>query len=705
MLKDLNLRAVYDSSEQSLVHDLIVPLLSISKIYLRGVGFFTSSWLKIAAAGLVHLVENGGTGKIVMSPILQESDLKAFQAGEAAKRDELLKQALRETISDLRDSLEHDTLNALAWMIADNLIEFRLAVARDAIGTGDYHDKVGVFVDETGDTVAIHGSFNDSYHGSLNGEAFSVFKSWELGQLPYVKQHKDRLTRLWEEGNSQFTILSLPEAVRKDLIKLRTTPYPPYRISSNPKIAGSGRTLHDFQKLAIEAWQAAGFQGVFEMATGTGKTFTSLSAAHMLLQNHDQLAVVILVPFLHLLDQWKQNCEEFGFDVMLCSGSHAGWETQLHGQTLNFNIRVLKQLCILAVHDTAASSRFLNAIARLPQECTMVIGDEVHALGSGKHRKAMFPNAKYRLGLSATPRRWYDEEGTAELFNYFGKVCFSYSIDDAIGKYLTPYDYYPVLVNFTPAEEEAYEDITKRIRLFGQLIKEGREDKKRLEKLLIDRALIVSRAENKLTRLLGILESDIAQGNGRLTDHTLIYCAPGTHQKVLRAVADLNVRAREFVHQVGLSDRQKVLDDFDQGHLQALVAIKCLDEGVDVPSTRNAFFLASTTNPREFVQRRGRVLRLHPGKNRAVIYDFFVIPPRDHDRNEADSGTSLLRSQLPRFAEFVSAATNRYEARSAFFDILDSYGLLHLMDLKPWDIYRAHCEESKVEEVFDNSNA
>jgi hypothetical protein len=200
MLRDLELRPVYDSAECDLVLDLIVPLLAESQEYWRGVGFFTSGWLRTACKGVVQLVNNAGSARIVTSPMMQREDWEALQVGDAAKQDAVLRETLRRNIADLARALAQDTLNALAWMVADGVLEFRFAIPRDFNMGGDYHDKVGVFIDQKGDLVAIHGSFNDSVKGSLNGEAFSVFRSWEEGQRPYVEQHRARLTKLCEVG-------------------------------------------------------------------------------------------------------------------------------------------------------------------------------------------------------------------------------------------------------------------------------------------------------------------------------------------------------------------------------------------------------------------------------------------------------------------------------------------------------------------------
>ena len=710
MLKSLSLLPVYDSSEYNLIQDLIVPLLTHSHEYLRGVGFFTSGWLRIASDGIVKLVENGGRARFVVSPILEKHDWEALQLGKDAKNDDWLMHILDKNIQDLATSLEKDTRNTLAWMVAEDILEFKFAIPRVKESGGDYHDKVGVFTDSEGNMVAIHGSFNDTVKGSLNGEAFSVFKSWELGQSPYVHKHLERLSKLFSGGNSQFRVYTIPEAAKESFIKLRYNNLRPYSLPLNKKLIIDDRfephcpvKLYPFQRKAINSWFDANCCGILEMATGTGKTITSLAAAVSRVKMLGKLSLIILVPYLHLLEQWQRVCEEFGFLPILCSGEHHGWQLEVLSKIQDFNVGVLSNICIVAVHNTAASEKFKKATKRLPPEYTMIICDEVHALGAPTMQDAFIPQASMRLGLSATPRRWFDEKGTKAILSYFEKVCFELPIDEAIGKYLTPYAYYPILTNLTPKEISEYEDLTQKISTLSSKPENDIDSEETFKKLLIKRAKIVASAEQKMPKLVDILKSKIrnAVQSGKEIRDILVYCAPGLHKDVLKAVSGLGLRCHEFVHTVSMSDRGKVLNQFEKGIIQVLVAIKCLDEGVDVPSTRTAFFLASTTNPREFVQRRGRVLRLFEEKKKAEIYDFIVIPDPPSVSFNEKIGKSLLRREMPRFAEFSSSALNEFEARAIVRDLLDRYGMLHLMDEKPWDIYHEMMSSGKANNPFN----
>ena len=696
MLRSLNLKSVYDSSDCDLVADLIVPLLSNSQQYFRGVGYFSSGWLKVASDGIVRLVEAGGRASVIMSPILDERDLQAMTKGEEAKDNPILRKALLDGLGELRVSLKSDTLNCLAWLIADELLDIRFAIPRPGWTGGDYHDKVAVFSDSSGDVVAIHGSYNDSIKGTLNGEAFSVFRSWVSGHESFVEQHQKRLLSLWEGANPKFFSYKIPDAVRNEFIKLRTTLTPPYGTfgTNNPSrksaiTVPAGRVPRPYQCEAIKQWVNNDFCGIFEMATGTGKTITSLLAATELSKREAPIAVVILVPYLHLQEQWADTCKEFGLNPILCGSQNSHWYLQAKSKTRDFNSGALESISIIAVHDTAATDQFGDLIHGIRKGRRLLIADEVHNLGARQLRKSLLSDFECRLGLSATPQRWFDDDGTKLIMDYFRGICFSYPIETAIGKHLVPYSYTPVIVNLLPDEMTEYEVLSQRIGLVVSKEKPTLDDEKRLKMLLIQRSAIISSARSKLLTLVAMLKdriSETAAGRPRI-QHTLVYCGPGQHLNVLRDIAGLGIRCHEFVHTVALSERSKLLRQFDNGDIDVLVAVKCLDEGVDIPSTQTAYFLASTSNPREFVQRRGRILRCFPGKERAEVYDFLTFPEKSYWSTKRDIDKGLLQREMPRFAEFSGIAENRFECRKAVWDILDTYEMLNLLDEKPWDIY------------------
>ncbi len=700
MLKKLKLKAVYDSSEYDLVRDLIVPLLSNSIRYDRGVGFFTSGWLRIASAGLVEFASNGGKARVIMSPIISKDDLEAMKKGEEAKNNKILYKVLMNTVNDLGKSLKEDPLNTLAWLIADEIMEIRFAIPTGRLKGGDFHDKFAIFEDDNGHRVAIHGSYNDSIHGTLNGESFSVFKSWEDGQLEYLDNHDNRFHLIWNNKNKLFDIYSIPDAVKKKIIQYRTRSRP-YRTPGfgQDKVldlinvtTSQTLELRDYQRKAIKSWEDSNFSGIFSMATGTGKTLTSLACASNIYEEKNNLALVVVAPYLHLIEQWKKEMTKFGFMPILCSSSHRNWFSNLQSRIQDYNLGFREKVSCIITHSSAANKDFQNLLTQIKREPKMAIYDEVHHLGASTLSKALSKEMKYRIGLSATPERWFDIKGTERIMQYFSGVCFSFPLEEAIGKYLVPYRYFPHILELTYKEFDEYGELSKRI---AKTINDEEDinENEYLQVLLRKRGRLINNAERKLETLYSLLRNKI----DKAFSHVLFYSPVGEHKSILKTVANMGIKAREFVSDVEYKERKEILKQFAGGDIQALVAMKCLDEGVDVPSIKTAFILASTTNPKEFIQRRGRILRKFPGKKEAFIHDFIVVPPLSvaNNNKKQETSKSILRREMPRFAEFSSSASNEFEARSSIRNVLEKFNALYMLDLKPWDLY----EENKREDL------
>ncbi|MEI8012715.1 MAG: DEAD/DEAH box helicase family protein [Candidatus Omnitrophota bacterium] len=703
MLTDLSLKAVYDSSECDLVKDLFCPLLQNSFKYDRGVGFFSSSWLRLASEGLQDFTEGEGAARFIMSPIISDTDWHAIQLGNAARNDAILYTSLIDSIESLKTEMEERPLNALAWLIADEVISIKFAIPTGRLNGGDFHDKYAIFEDENGNKVAIHGSYNDSMHASLNGESFSVFKSWDSGQLDYVVNHQRRFVSVWENQNPLFRVFDIPQAVKEAIIRLRTTDRPykkhklPIDIPLQPPLIPSLQetiTLWDYQEKAISNWRNANFRGLFEMATGTGKTITSIAGAKNVCNENGGCFLLVSVPYIHLIEQWEKDLLKFDFMPIACSSDHGNWEAGLASKIQDYNAGFRKSLCCLVTHQTASLDNFQRIVVVVKRKPIIGIFDEAHGLGAKSLRKGLLPSVDYRIGLSATPARWFDSEGTQVLMDYFSNVCFSFPLEEAIGKFLCKYHYYPHVVELTEYEFSEYIELSKTIKkAFGS----GKDidDNPYLASLLRARSDLINKAENKIKVFRDVLldEMNKSKEAGRPFSKVLFYAPVGEHKEILNIVASQGIRAREFVGEIDNEDRQRSLADFASGDLQALVAMKCLDQGVNVPSTETAFILASTTNPIQFIQRRGRILRKFPGKDLAYIHDFVVVPPlSENPEKNLEYKQALLQREMPRFAEFSSVSANEFEARKGFRSILDQFHSLHLFDLKPWDIYKINLE-------------
>ncbi len=434
----------------------------------------------------------------------------------------------------------------------------------------------------------------------------------------------------------------------------------------------SNITLRNYQNDAIEAWFAHKCQGLLEMATGTGKTITALAASVYLYKQENRLAVIITVPYQHLVDQWEQEAREFGYWPILIYKSKTSWLQNLNHQIMEYNGGYRQTIAVITTHTTFSKPEFQGCIARL-KGSSLLIADEAHHLGAKSHRQNYPEHILFRLALSATPDRWFDDIGTLALRSYFGKTVFSFPLENAIGISLTPYYYYPHLVSLTDEELDQYYELSRKIAQLANI-----QDEKKfqlVEMLLIRRTKLMNNAENKL-----LILSDLINNQSDIT-HTLFYCAPEQIEKVSRLLGwEKGLLIHRFTAEENTQKRQQLLTAFANGQLQALLAMKCLDEGVDVPSTNTAYILASSGNPREFIQRRGRVLRKAPGKEYSSIHDLITVPPVV-DANLRDSPTfrlerHIIRRELQRFKEFANLAKNKQKAIDVIWDIAKQYGLL-----------------------------
>ncbi len=689
-LRSLNLPSTLDTSNADIITDFFVPALSVSVRYDRGVGFFSAGWLRVAAKGMAALARNSGRARWVTSPILSEEDWQALQLGEAARHDEVLRRAIERNLDDLERSLEQETLSTLAWLVADGILDFKLALPRNKLERGEFHDKFGVFTDAAGNQVSFNGSYNDSVQGTRNYESIKIFCSWLPAFAPLVRADAERFERLWNNFDPNVQVFDLPEAARARIVRLRTRerPYPEpdweklrllrktralyeARLPARPRVPPH-ITLRDYQIQAIEAWFAHGCRGLLEMATGTGKTITALAASARLYERERRLAVVVAVPYQHLVDQWCEEARAFGYRPVLAYQSKTRWLDELNARVVEYNGGYRRFISVITTHTTFISPEFQGTIARLKGP-SLLIADEAHHLGAERSRQRYPQNIDFRLALSATPDRWFDDIGTAALRAYFGETVFSFPLDKAIGISLTPYYYYPYLVPLTDEEMERYEELSAKI---ARLIDwEDEEGQQALKMLLIRRAELLNKAENKLSAL-----SDLVDAQDTI-DHALFYCAPGQIEDVLHLLGwEKGLLVHRFTAEEGPKERQQLLTDFANGDLQALVAMKCLDEGVDVPSTRTAFILASSSNPREFIQRRGRILRKAPGKEFATIYDLIAVPPTawtvSRDSLTFQAERSIVRRELQRFKEFASPALNKHQALDVIWEIAKRYSLM-----------------------------
>ncbi|MEA5583634.1 DNA phosphorothioation system restriction enzyme [Nodularia harveyana UHCC-0300] len=448
--------------------------------------------------------------------------------------------------------------------------------------------------------------------------------------------------------------------------------------------------LRPYQQQAITSWFANNGRGTLKMATGSGKTITALAIACELYQQINLQLLLVICPYRHLVTQWARECQKFNLQPILAFENLRTWQSQLSTQLYNLRSGSQNFITVITTNFTLISDGFQSQLKYFPPK-TLIIGDEAHNLGAPKLEENLPRRVGLRLGLSATPERYFDDDGTQSLFDYFGAVLQpEFTLRDAIAQgALVHYLYHPILVELTPAESIAYLKLTKKIGR-SLLYRQGEnrppgnlEDHQDLKPLLMQRARLIGTAENKLTALRELMTTR------RESTHTLFYCSDGSQEagqrsslRQLKAVAkilgvDLGYKVNTYTAHTPLKERETLRHQFESGELQGLVAIRCLDEGVDIPAIQTAVILSSSGNPRQFIQRRGRVLRPHIGKQRATIFDMIVLPP-DLDRETIEIERNLLKKELRRFVEFADLADNAGQARIKLLDLQKRYGLLDI---------------------------
>ena len=667
-------------------------------LYRRAVGYFTSGSLRLVARGAAQLFKSGGRIQLVTSPKLSEEDVDAIEKGYEG-RGQRIRKLCEVELEQLTTELERESLNALAWLISSGLLEIKLAIRVDPrtgrLVRGIYHEKIGIFEDAEGNMIAFTGSQNETEGGLVNNfESIDVYWSWDD---PHGRTRAKAIDfdDLWAGApNDRGLLVDDFTDVAKELLQKykRDTPptldpeshslSPSKRNSATVPVLPMSLKLYEHQLDGIRNWVTAGGKGILQMATGAGKTITALAAAVKLYEQLGLQALIIICPYRHLVLQWCREAEQFGFVPLLAFESIHRWAEQLTTQLNDSNSGSRKFICVITTNTTFASDALQSRLRYFPPN-TLLVGDEVHNLGSESLAVSLPESISLRLGLSATPERWFDEDGTARLFKYFGDILeprFTLKLALEL-KVLVPYKYIPILVELDESEQETYLELGAKIAKQWSI---GDSDSSSLKFLLLERSRLVASARNKLTALRSL-------GEGSLHDvgNLLIYCGDGTVEteidggvarqvdEVLRILgSDLGMRVSRYTADEDLEERETLRAQIEDGALQGLVAIRCLDEGVDIPSISTAVIMASSTNPRQFIQRRGRVLRRFSGKKFATIYDMVVVPPLE--AIVTDSERSLLRKELIRFVEFADLAMNSGEARLAILPLQKKFNLMDI---------------------------
>ena len=705
-LADLKFNLSYNNQECDIVRDFLSPALKEAVEYDRAVGFFSSTSLMSASVGIKNLVQNGGRIRLICSPRLSEEDINAINSGYEKRK--IIEEAINREFKAPEDEFEQERLNILSHLIADGVMDIKIATMKTESSQSMFHIKLGIIVDENSNFVAFNGSMNDSVNAFYgNGESIDVYTS--LGS-DYMRAYEKKkyFDSLWDNAERNIEIIDFPKSTvekiqsyHREFVdydvdrKEKEAKQPKVKKITNPETP-SYISIRDYQKEAFESWKEHDFKGIYDMATGTGKTYTALYSITELLKIKKQnLATIICCPDQHLVNQWAEDLDAFGFKYIVgfSASKQKDWKDRLKKAAFNYSHRVSKGFCFITTNDSFGSKFVQDIITSIKDDILLVV-DEAHNFGTERLVRMLDNRFKYRLALSATLERHNDLVGTESLYDFFGSKCIEYTLEMAINAgMLCRYYYYPVKVYLEEDELEKYNKLSEDLMKCIKFKPDGSiEYSKKAEMILINRARIVAGARMKLNKL-----EEIAS-KFKNDNHILVYCGSTTvvdtdyvenvaSDEEIRQVdaatsvlQGLGITTSQFTSNEDAKTREILKKEFDSGDvIQALVAIRCLDEGVNIPSIDKAIIMASSTNPKEYIQRRGRVLRLYKGKTHAVIYDFVTLP-RSLDEVSNISGfghdLGLVKREVARVKDFASLALNEYDSDELISEIEDVYGYI-----------------------------
>jgi superfamily II DNA or RNA helicase len=717
MFRKLDLRTNYSSETDDLYNEFFLPTLSQAVSYKRAVGFFSLGVLLNTPAAMSGIVRGKGRIELIFGKLVALDDFEAIRDGtvDPWEKQELpcFEQLLKENPGSL---LEYRT-RVIAWLFKAGRLEMKVAIRPQ----GMFHQKIGLLEDELGDVVTFSGSMNETTSAvdpRFNSEEIAVFRSWKAGQTEYVNNHRTAFAKLWSgETGSSTIVCGVPEAIEAGLkFVMERFPGAPEvdeetdkvrtfvsqrggEIVSKPSVPtavhGSPFAMREHQLEALRAWSANGYNGILELATGAGKTITAIYAATKTAQANEGIALIVAVPYQDLADQWCEELRQFNIHALQCYGSRADWETAANDYVRRNRDEQREFIAIVVVNRTLKSEHFQRFANRLNASRVFFIGDECHHHGGSGYDGKLLPGVRFRLGLSATPFHYLDDDANKRIQAVYDRSVFQYSLGDAVRDgVLTPYEYIPVPVELTPQEATDYLDLSDQIaRAFGAAQSDmSSPSGEKLKALLMRRARLVGAAENKMVELERLLDGKSVER------HSLFYCSDGrtllddddddledesdpAEMKQRHAVAQIlmrrGVRVSPFTSDENRWQRREILRQFKEGETEAMVAIRCLDEGIDVPACRTAYLIASSRNPRQFIQRRGRILRRSPGKDKARIYDFVVVMP-EHQVSTANAAVDFLKNELGRVADFARHSLYPASSIEPLLPWLRRYDLEHL---------------------------
>ena len=685
-------------------------------------GFFSTDAFKTISSGFAHFIKNGGQIELIINHFLTKKDKKLLS--QEVKIDLFNDLEEVDIIKLLFDNLDAEGSHferCMSYLIQKEKIKIK--IIKPKLGNGYEHTKEGVFSDGENE-VYFSGSTNFTRAGLINNsENINADPHW-LGAERQIKINEfiNQFDDIWSGNNKNYDYLSpseteeissgiklkYPEIEIDELLKESSTLNNEFSESSRVKkfqkklyheIKGNlglprfpfPEGPRDYQKEAYECWVKNNRKGLFAMATGTGKTITALNCVLNAYNEQGTYNAIILVPSKALLEQWVDEVKSFNFNnILIVGGGHTGIK-EIPNLVSNFEAGLKTDLIIISTYATFSSDKFQKYFNKI-QDYFILIADEAHNMGAKQIKVSMSTlTITKRIGLTATPKRKYDPEGTDSICDFFNDkppFCYSFSMERAMKEgRLTNYYYYPRIVNLDEDEKEEYVEISKKLLQFFDFENGKFKDSPFVERLLLKRKTIIHQARRKLPAFKEILKDIEAKGKLK---YVFAYVPVGKSKEETddQSLANKFVyqyikAAHEFKPDLKLSsytsdtvDRAAKIRSFTEGRTDILLAMKMLDEGVDIPRTEVGIFASSTGNPREYIQRRGRLLRNHVDKKFAYVYDMIVAPIASHDnKNLFRIEKNMVKNELIRVAYFASLSMNFFDSKDILEDICSRYDL------------------------------
>lgn len=666
----------YISIEDNFINDFYKPIILETTEYKRMSGYFSSTIIDDLYDELNRTsIDESYKLKLICSPVLSIEDQVAISEGYE------LKKLIEENVISEIKSFKLDSLPFITRLIADNIIEIKFVATES--GKGIFHSKDGLFIDEKGNRLAITGSNNETYAAThQNFETFTVFKSSDKTGLEIIDSIEKTFDRIWNnqfEGLVQCEITpAISKAFEESSKKISQSNYEPD--STERKLISKKFKLYDYQEEAINSWKNNNFRGLLEMATGTGKTLTAIACQEELQKSVENLVTFIVAPQIDLVNQWQEELNALNIDVIKCNSAEPNYRDLIKSRLLNKSSFNLPTVIITTTH-TFSSNKFQGILDLYLDEEALLICDEVHSFGAEKMRKlyeSLETKFDFRLGVSATPFR-REESESEELISFFDKIVFQYSLKDAIENgFLNTYKYIPIVLSFNENELKNYrEKITEKIKTS----KSENSILKEVDRLT---TTIANASTNKVNVLKNLLDEN------SMSDPKIVYCSPGNyndgtnvHDKrhikyVAKELGNHGCNLRIISSEIPGHERTEILNQFRNEDLDTLLAIKCLDQGVNLKEVTHAYILSSTDSLTEFIQRRGRILRKTPDKPTSYIYDLVMLPEAIEDIyfNPKIEDAYLVDRELRRMKEYNHAALNLNSNLSIIEEIESAYSIV-----------------------------